>query len=78
MKSLRRFVARTTLRQRLRRAHMDLDFKDGSQCENCKATWSANRAEHYGVTRSILRRHGAVRWRSGGLTERPNAEGAKP
>lgn len=42
----------------LRRAHMDFDFRDWSTCENCDATWTANRHEYYLLTQKIKRRNG--------------------
>jgi len=55
----------------LRRAHMNFDFKDWAQCEDCTATWYENRHEHYVVTRKLMERNGIVAPRNGWLTENP-------
>jgi pyruvate-formate lyase-activating enzyme len=55
----------------LRRAHMNFDFKDWAQCENCTATWYENRHEHFVLSRKLMKRNGIVAARDGWLSENP-------
>jgi radical SAM protein with 4Fe4S-binding SPASM domain len=55
----------------LRKAHMDFDFKDWAQCENCTATWYENRHEHFTLSRKLMKRNGVAPARNGWLSQNP-------
>jgi radical SAM protein with 4Fe4S-binding SPASM domain len=55
----------------LRRAHMNFDFSDWSTCQNCDATWTANRHEYYRKTQKLKRRNGYKEDRNAWLTADP-------
>jgi hypothetical protein len=58
----------------LRKAHMDFEFKDWAQCENCTATWYENRHEHFVLSRKLMKRNGVAPARNGWLSQNPLAQ----
>jgi pyruvate-formate lyase-activating enzyme len=58
----------------LRKAHMDFEFKDWAQCENCTATWYENRHEHFTLSRKLMKRNGVAPARNGWLSQNPLAQ----
>lgn len=55
----------------LRRSHMDFDFRNWPQCENCSATWYENRHEHRVATRRYMERNGVHATRDAWLPADP-------
>lgn len=55
----------------LRRAHMNFDFRDWVQCENCTATWYEVRGEHFHLAAKLKRRNGFTPTRNAWLDQNP-------
>ena len=57
--------------RRLRRAHMNFDYAEWLNCENCSGNLYENRFEHWRLTEKLKKRNGMVSARNTWLSENP-------
>ena len=62
----------------LRRAHLDFDYRDWTQCRDCTAAFFENRHEHILLSRKLMRRNGVTPARDAWLTMDPRKTMARP